>query len=269
MSVRSLRVPFLVLALVLIFALVWVERRALSLVQVTSRLRPFLSDQVPTDLAADLKLFTLEQQRKLAEVQRSKTAELDALPRKIEGLGIPALQFIDGFILFTLALMCLSLLIPEYIHAKIQGILTLIFAILWILYALPYLFAAIAKLFLMVAMLLSFPFGTLAYLIIFGSFPRGGATAVLAVFFSLKLLLVILLLLAHQKFIENKGLVLYVLAAFAGNLIVSFLLSFVPRILVSITDAIAAIVVIIVAIILAIVLAIGALVSIVFALKPI
>ncbi|HEX7974334.1 MAG TPA: hypothetical protein VF498_07990, partial [Anaerolineales bacterium] len=87
--------------------------------------------------------------------------------------------------------------------------------------------------------------------------------------FTLKLVFGVLLLLAHQRFIENKGLVVYVLVAFVANLIVSILYGIVPGILVSITDAIAAIIVIIIGIILGIILIIGAIISIVMALKPV
>jgi hypothetical protein len=92
---------------------------------------------------------------------------------------------------------------------------------------------------------------------------------VLSVLFSLKILFGVVLLVAHQRFLENKGLVIFLLVSFLGNVVVSFLYGVMPGILVSITDAIAAIVVGILAIILAIVLAVGALISIVLALKPV
>lgn len=264
-----LRIPFFLLALLAILVIVLIERSALRATDVARQLPPFITGSRQTSLDQALEVFTPEQKRKLDELRQQRSAELGNLPADLSGFGVASLQFVDAFLLFTLALMGLSLLIPEYIHAKIQGVLTLIFAILLILLGLVRLPLIIAKLVTMVALLLSFPFGTIAYLIIFGSFPRAAASAVLSLIFTLKLVFGVLLLLAHQRFIENKGLVVYVLVAFVANLIVSILYGIVPGILVSITDAIAAIIVIIIGIILGIILIIGAIISIVMALKPV
>jgi hypothetical protein len=59
----------------------------------------------------------------------------------------------------------------------------------------------------------------------------------------LKLAFAACLILAHQRFIQNKGLVLIILTSLAANIIVSFLNGLAPAPLVSITDGIAAIVV--------------------------
>ena len=71
-----------------------------------------------------------------------------------------------------------------------------------------------------------------------------------------------LLLDAHPRFLQNKGLVLLFLTSLLGGLIVSFLHGFVPVILVSITDGVAAIIIAILAIIWCIFFLIGAIVSI-------
>jgi hypothetical protein len=80
---------------------------------------------------------------------------------------------------------------------------------------------------------------------------------------ALKIGFVVCLVLAHQRFLQNKGLVLIVLTSLLANLIISFLHNFAPGILVSITDAIGAIVVGILAVIWAIVLLVFASISIV------
>jgi VanZ family protein len=82
----------------------------------------------------------------------------------------------------------------------------------------------------------------------------------------LKLGFVVCLLLAHQRFLQNKGLVLLVLTSLLANLIIGFLHNFVPLPLVSITDAIGAIVVAILAVIWALVLLIFAIISIIKAI---
>ena len=118
----------------------------------------------------------------------------------------------------------------------------------------------------MIALFLAAPFGTLAYLAMYGSFNRAGASGVLGASMFLKLAAAVLLVLAHQGFLKMKGLTLLVLTSLVGNIIVSFLHGLVPIILVSITDAVAAIVVGILALIWAIVLLIFSIIAIVKAI---
>lgn len=179
------------------------------------------------------------------------------------GMGIPCLALMDGLVLFTLALMSLSLVIPADIHARLQGLATLIFSISIIIAAIAMLVAAFAKLLLMVGLLFAFPFGTIAYFTMFASFQTGTAKAVIATIMLLKIFFAVVLVFAHQKFIENKSLVVLVLCSLLVNIIVSFLHGIVPGFLVSITDAVAAIVLCIVAIIWAIVYLVGSVVSVV------
>lgn len=264
-----LRWPFLLLALLIILVVVLIERSALRATDVAARLPSFVTGPSPGGVDQALAAFSPEQSQRLEELRREKADEIQNLEAELSGFGVESLQFVDGFLVFTLALMTVALVVPEYVQAKIQGVITAIFAIVVILAGIIKAFLVLAKLLTMVALLLAFPFGTLAYLIIYGDFPRAAGNAVLSLIFLLKFLLVIVLVLAHQRFAENKGLVIFVILAFVANLIVSFLYGIVPGFLVSITDAIAALVVILIGIILAIVLLILAIVSIIMALKPV
>ena len=183
------------------------------------------------------------------------------------GRAISYLALVDGVLLFTLLLMGAGLLLPHRLHGRLQGVVTLVFAILLILAALGLLLLAIVEVITMVVLFFAFPFGTLAYLVIWGSFPRGDAATLLSLLMFLKLVAGAALLLAHQRFIQNKGLVLMVLTALIGNLVVAFLHGLVPGILVSITDDIAAIVLAIVAIVWAIILLIGSIPAVVKAVR--
>jgi hypothetical protein len=183
------------------------------------------------------------------------------------GLGIGYLALVDAVALFTVALMGTGLVVPQRLQGRLQSIATLIFAILLILGALVLLFIAIAKLILMVTLLFAFPFGTIAYLIIWGFFPRGTSTVLLSLLMFLKLVFAVFLLLAQPRFVQNKGLVLLTLTSLVCNIVVAFLHGIVPVILVSITDALAAIVLAIVAIIWALVLLIGSIPGIVRAVQ--
>ena len=84
---------------------------------------------------------------------------------------------------------------------------------------------------------------------------------------TLKLGFVICLVLAQQRFIQNRGLVLLIITSFLASIITSFLQGLVPFFLVSITDGIAAIVVVVLALIWAVVFLIGSLISIIKALR--
>lgn len=175
------------------------------------------------------------------------------------GLGVPYLALLDGLLLFVAGLMALPLLLPDRLHAKLQGIATLIVSLCVLLGGIFMIIAALILLMVMVSLLLAAPFGTLAYLTIYGAFATGTAQTVLALLMLLKLVAAVCLVLAHQRFLQNKGLVLLVLTSLLGNLIISFLHALVPTPLVSITDAVAAIVVAILAVIWALLLLIGSL----------
>jgi hypothetical protein len=183
------------------------------------------------------------------------------------GLAVPYLALLDGLLLLTLALMGASLIIPERVHGRVQGLATLIGAVVALLAGLAMLFAAIGLLMLMVGLFTAAPFGTIAYLAVWGFFNRAGAGGTLGLIMLLKVVAAVCLVLAHQRFLQNKGLVLLVLTSLLANAIVSFLHGLVPIVLVSITDALGAIVVAVLALIWAVVLLIGALVSIVKVLR--
>ena len=183
------------------------------------------------------------------------------------GLAISYLALIDVIVLGTVALMAVGVVFSKRLHARAQGIITLIGAIILIIVALVLLVIAIAQLILMVTLLLAIPFGTIAYLILWGSFPRGEAAVVLSLIMFLKVVAIAFLIAAQQRFIQNKGLVALILTSLLGNVVAVFLHGLVPGILVSITDDIAAIVFAVVAIIWAIILLIGSIPAIVRALQ--
>lgn len=183
------------------------------------------------------------------------------------GLGIPYLAMVDGVLAFTLGLMVVSLVVPESVIGRVQGCATLILAIVILLASIVLIFVAIALLLLMIGLLVSF-FGAIIYFAVFGFFPRAEAAAILALLLTLKIAMAICLVIAHQRFIENTGLVVLVLLSLILNLVIAFLHDFLPRPFVSITDAVAGIIVAIVAIVWSILLLIGAVIAVIRALQP-
>jgi len=253
----TLRKPFLIIALAIMTLAVLVEVGATAI--------------LPAPGVTDVNLATILPPDK--EVQEAYSeldpAQLDALLHqdKPPGMAIRYLALVDGILLFTVALMSASLLIGERIHGRVQGIVTLIFALLLLVAAIGLIFVAITKLALMLALLMAIPFGTIAYLAIYGFFNLGGASAILGLLLLLKLGFAVALVVAQQRFLQNKGLVLMIFTSFLAMIIISFLQGLPPLFLVSITDAIAAIIVAILAVVWAIFLLIGALRAVVRAVR--
>jgi hypothetical protein len=210
-----------------------------------------------------------------AQIEGLDAGERDAALREAQpltkqarpGLAIRYLALLDGVVLFTVALVALSLVVPESVHARLQGYATCVGSCLLILLGIVLIVVALLLLLLMVGLFLAAPFGTIAYLATFGFFDRQGAAVTLSLIMLLKLGFAGFLLAANQRFILNKGLVLIVLTSLLGNVIVSFLHALPPGFLVSITDSIAAIIIAILAVIWAVVLLVGSLFAIVRGLK--
>lgn len=194
-----------------------------------------------------------------AKMDITVNGEVDEPP----GRAITYLALVDGILLYTVLLIGLSLLVPEKLLARAQGVLTLIGSIILIIVGIILVIIAFIELLVMVSLFFAFPFGTAAYLAVWGFFPRGDAAVLLSLLMFLKLAGCAFLVLAQQRFLLMKGLVLLILTSLVCNIIVAFLHGLVPIILVSIFDNIAALVVGIIAIIWAIVLLVLSIPSIV------
>jgi hypothetical protein len=207
--------------------------------------------------------------QKLSPEAKSKTLEsVQSASQQDEppGLGIPYLALVDGILAYSLALMVLALLIPENLQAKLQGIVSVILMFFLALATIVLIFVALAQLLLMIGLFFAIPFGTIAYLVMWGDFPKTAAAVILSLLMALKIGASICLPIAHQRFLKDIGLILLILTSFLATIIVSFLHGLVPFPLVSITDALAAIIVGILALIWAIVVLIGSIIAVVFAL---
>jgi hypothetical protein len=255
----DLRKPFFIAALVLLVIVVLVETGSAAVLHLQS-------NQKDLNAVQSTAIGQLPQDEQTPEniARWNALANRDIPP----GRGIPYLALIDGLWLFTLILMGASLVVPARLQGRIQGIATLIVAILALCGGIGIIFAAITILLIMVALFLSVPFGTLAYLALYGFFNRGGASAALSLLMMLKIGVVVCLVLAQQRFLQNKGLVFLILTSFIACIIVMLLQGLVPIFLVSITDMLAAIIVAVIAVIWALFLLIGSLISILKALQP-
>ncbi len=253
----SLRTPFFIAALILIFLVVVLE---------TGMRLPGVLISTPTPPTDFSNSQISSAYQGLSASDKAMVSQIGNGNRP-PGLGVPTLALLDGILLFTIALMGAALLLPARLQGRVQGIATLIFSLLIVIIAFVQIFVTIALVLLMVALLLSIPFGTIIYLIIYGSFNRQGADIALSLLLLLKFGVAACLFFAQQRFLQNKGLVILILFSLLGNIIVSFLLGLVPIFLVSITDAIAAIIIDIIVIIWGCILFVSSLISIVKVLR--
>lgn len=254
---ESLRKPLFIVALVLLVVLVLVEIGAAA----------FLNN-FATSLA--------DVQAALPEDEEMREAYADADPDEINrlaeqgkppGIGILYMALLDSVLLFTMLVTASGLVFPQSVQASAQGCIGLIFSLVLLIASIVLIIAAIILLLLMVALLLAVPFGTIAYLVLYGFFNRPTASFVLGIILALKIGFVIFLVLSHQRFLQRKGLILLILTSLVANVIVSFLHGFPPLFLVSITDAIAGIIVAILAVIWLIFLLLGSIPAVLKAIQ--
>jgi hypothetical protein len=161
----------------------------------------------------------------------------------------------------------LSLVVSLRVYGRVQGVVTLVVTFLWVLGALVTAFLAFAKLLLMVGLFVAVPFGTIAYLAIWGSFPTGQAAAILALLLLLKIVFGVLLVASQPKFLKVVGLMVLTAVSVLLQLILGFIHGFLPGPLVSIGDQLWALITVIVALVWALVMLIGSIPAIVNAIR--
>lgn len=193
-----------------------------------------------------------------------RTEKADADP---PGAGIGYLAFLDGLLLFTVVMLGLSLIMNLRAYGRVQGIVTLIVTFLWVVGAFFTAMMALAKLFLMIGLLVATPFGTIAYLALWGSFPVSEAAVILGLILLLKIVFVVLLVLSQRAFLKITGLVLLIVVSVVLQLVLGLIHGFLPGPLVSIGDQFWALVTVVVALIWALVMLIGSIPAIVNAVR--
>lgn len=251
--------PFFLAALIAWFLVVLVELGS-SLLPVPDVTAPQLKVMIEREKEPDQETPGDDELKEMA-AQRKKDP-----PRP--GFAITCLVAFDGIAFLGLFWMGARLVSTAKLTGPLQAITSLIVSLAALVGGMIAVFVIFALLMVMVGLLLAAPFGTLAYLAIWGFFPRGEAAATLGILMFLKLATVVLLVLAQRDFIKNKGLVVLLGLSLLLNMLTTFLHNFPPGILVSITDAIAALIILIVAIIWSLILLVGALFATIKILKP-
>lgn len=177
------------------------------------------------------------------------------------GLAIPTLALINGLLLLIMILTSLPLLVGDRATGTVQGVISIIGGLIGLIAGVVAAIVAFTAMLLMVSLLLAVPFGTLAYLATFGSFDTSGAGAITAMMIMLQVIAFVCLILAQQRFLASRGLVLLFATALLLTVVTGLLHSLVPSILVSITDALGALIIGIVGAIWSLVILIGGIIG--------
>jgi hypothetical protein len=202
----------------------------------------------------------------IAEINEMKKERDKDPPRP--GYAITCLIFFDGLAFLGFFWMGAGLVLSRRFVGRIQGIISLIVSLITIIVGIITAILIFVLLTVMIGLFLAVPFGTLAYLAIWGFFNTSGAATTIGILLFLKIATGVLLVLAQRRFLLNKGLVVLLLLSIGLTFLISFLHGFPPGILVSITDAIAALIIMIVSIIWAILVFIGAIIATIKAIPP-
>jgi hypothetical protein len=195
--------------------------------------------------------------------------QLDSMSGETDppGFGIRYLALPAGLLLVVMIQISLPMLVGDRVTGTVQGGISIVTGIVGIVLGVVMAILAFVALMLRVSLFLAVPFGTMAYLAIYGFFPVGRAAVILTSVMIALIAVGVLLLLAHQRFLQNRSLVLLLgtclLLAFATML----LQGIVPGILSSITDALAGLIVAVVGIVWALVMLIGGIVAAVRAVQ--
>jgi hypothetical protein len=255
----SLRRPFLVITVICIglALLVCVGSNLVSS-------PPPFAERVESALSsalADPKLVAELQDRGLDLPGDARDQLGQTRPSDPPGFAIPNLALINGVLLLVLALTALPMLVGDRATGTVQGIVSIIGGLVGLLTGIVMAIVAFTALVLMVSLLLAAPFGTLAYLALFGSFDTTAAGVLTTLVMILQIVGGVCLVIAQERFLTSKGLVLLFATAILLTFVTSVLHSIVPSILVSITDALGGLVAAIVGAIWSLVLLIGGIVS--------
>jgi hypothetical protein len=186
------------------------------------------------------------------------------------GIGIRALILIDFILAYAILLIAVDMA-PGFrtVFGRIQGVLTLVLSILSLIIAIAAIYLAIALVVLMLSLLLSPPFGTIAYFAIWGDFDKSTARLILSTSMFLKMIGVGMIVVSNPSFLKNIGFMLLMVCSLAATFVLGLLHAFPPSFLVSITDGIGAIIAGIIALIWSIVLLIGAVLAIIRAIRSV
>jgi len=153
-----------------------------------------------------------------------------------DSMGLSALAVFDLLVIMTVALIGAPFLLSHATVGRTQGVATLVISVVILGSALLILGLALALLFTMLASL------PLYLLFHWNSFPLPKAYGLLSVAMLCKFGFTACIIVSHQKFLTNTGLVVIVLTSLLLTMMLSVLYGM-PRVIVIVTDDLGAIVI--------------------------
>jgi hypothetical protein len=163
-------------------------------------------------------------------------------PESLPGLGGPYLVLLDGVLLYFVIVASLGYFRFKARVAEAAAVASLILSLLGVVVSLLLIVAAFLAIMLMLGLLFAAPFGTLAYLDVYASFPKQRAIAALSFIMLLKVFFLFMLALTHPGYLKIKGLVILAGLSMLATWLTSTLIAWPPGFLSSITDAVGALV---------------------------
>ncbi len=148
-----------------------------------------------------------------------------------------SLALIDGLTLWTIALFATATLVRQSVHARVRSVISPLFYLLMLVVSVIMTLASLAALFAMLTLFLAAPFGTIVYLIKFGSFGSTGVMVTLGFATLFRFAALICLLLSSWRFLKNKTLIGLIATGYVLALIAGLVFGILPGILHAIVDA--------------------------------
>jgi hypothetical protein len=238
-SRRPVRRGLLSLALVLLGAAVIVELVA------GPALRPARSANHARDVLA---LSGVAAMAHDAQIDPTEIAQVASRQHQPAPLAVSAEALLDGLLLVAAGAVALPRLVPRRNMTRYGRLSSFLVALAILLVGIAVAVKAIARLRYLDALYISPPAGTLSYLLLYGSFRRGGSLVALTGLMALKLAAIAALYWGYPRAASERGLPPLALTSVAATVAVAMAYALVPSSLASITDALAAAVVALVAI---------------------
>lgn len=158
------------------------------------------------------------------------------------GFAILYLAAVDGVLAFQVVMWAVGALAPA-LQGRLHGPLALVVGAGGLVATAFALVVAVVAVTTMVSLLLAAPFGTAAYIALYGAFPTGEAAATLATLMTFKLAVAVLLVVANPRLLTLKSLWLLLLCTLGATWGVGLVHALLPRFLAAAGDAAAAVVI--------------------------
>jgi hypothetical protein len=174
------------------------------------------------------------------QVDPTELAQVADSQRPLTPRALPAEALLDGLLLALALAVGLPRLFADRDLSRRTTRIRFLASLAVLLGAIAVGVTAIARMRYLVALYLSPPWGTLTYLLRYGSFPRAAALAVLAVLLALKVAACLLFFHAYPRARSDRGLPGLALTAVGATVATALCYALAPTSLAAITDALAA-----------------------------